>query len=181
MTVCKDLQNSISISIPTINGIQALPAPLNVTENSKTLPSTSQNSDLLFKETSNSSIEASQPKKSRKNNETDNFDIKVTEISTAGSSLSTEDDDLYFIGGESRCKMRRLNHRLKKLEERREERRNKLKLAAKKIKVSKNKKIEIDDSDGSTADDEDFLYMVGEAIKKHDKKILKEKNNFKKL
>jgi hypothetical protein len=208
LTVCKDpLSSSISFSIPTINSVQALPAPSfnsnienfkvpqNVMPNSDSEIS-SKNVDEQDSETSqeiqsdissreqntsnNSSFEPSQPKKLRENSITDYDidDIKVTDISTAGSSLSTEDDDFYFSGGAARVKLRRLNHRLKKLEMRREERREKLKLTRKENETAKELEIiEIDDSSGSTPDEDDFLNMVGEAIKKHNDTILKERKS----
>lgn len=219
LTVCKDpLSSSISISIPTINSVQALPAPNsnvnvqnfqvppNVTsipdpasdqkslneQNSESSQDIGLNDTMIQSDTSqnlasekntsqDSSFEPSQAKKFRENSITDYDidDIKMTEISTAGSSLSTEDDDLYFIGGAARVKLRRLNHRLKKLEKRREERREKLKQIAKEnedtAKESAEKIIEIEDSSGSTPDEDDFFEMVGEAIKKHNETILKER------
>lgn len=47
--------------------------------------------------------------------------LKLSDLSTAGSSLSTDDDDLYFIGGKAHQKQRRMNHRVKKLEKRKNE------------------------------------------------------------
>lgn len=218
LTVCKDpLSSSISIQIPTINSVQALPAPNqtsnvesfkiphekfknigpvppqniskenSLSESSQDETSINSNASLNTSEKNtshDSSLEPSQPKKLCENNaiDYDIDDIKVTDISTAGSSLSTEDEDLFFTGGAPRAKLRRLNHRLKKLERRREERREKLKLAAKEEieaakKFESSKIIEIEDSDGSTPDEDDFLEMVGRAIKKHNETILKQRQS----
>jgi phosphopantetheine adenylyltransferase len=61
---------------------------------------------------------------------------------------------------------------------RREERREKLKLTREENETDKELEIiEIDDSSGSTPDEDDFLNMVGEAIKKHNDTILKERKS----
>lgn len=224
LTVCKDpLSSSISISIPTFNQVQALPAPnsnvnvqnFKIPENVTSMPdpASSQNnlseqnsqsessqdiglndsmiqSDTSQDQTSekvfsqDSSLEPSQPKKLRENSKTD-YDIdeiKISDISTAGSSLSTDDDDLgmpSFIDA-SRGKLRRLNHRLKKWEKRREEWREKLKEIAKENTATlktEEKVIKSEESNESTPDEDDFFEMVGKAIKKHNETILKERES----
>lgn len=216
LTVCKDpLNSSISLSIPTINTVQALPASIDKTpkiqEESQHVESYSNsvkeslNEDSFSTRFNYTKIESDQPTiknisldKSKNNNskksletllekdinDYDTDDIKISDISTAGSSLSTEDDDHFFIGGTNRFKLRRLNHRLKKMEKRREERKKKLKLAAKEKEAVEKLKISdkltevmqnVSSESESTPDEEDFFAMVSEAIKKHNDTVLKEK------
>jgi hypothetical protein len=84
--------------------------------------------------------------------------LTIDDVSTAGSSMTTDDDDFFFSGGLERHKERHLNHRIKKLQKKKDELRA-IKVDAKEIslKVRKKVKFQILDSENSTGDEEEFM------------------------
>lgn len=82
--------------------------------------------------------------------------------------MTTDDDDFFFSGGVDRYKERHMNHRIKKLQKKKDElRRNLIDLKKKESPRNAKKKFNYEptDSDNSTGDDDDD-FVPANSVKK---------------